>query len=822
MQRLFPENAFVAPYMVAGNRACVAEAPGAQEAETGEPLVGAAGSWLRGREDENGRRSGGLYKAAGVDQNSISRLNVIQCRPPNNLFPTDPEARSYISKEDALASVNHCLEHWTLPALRGRNFQRVDILGDKALLALTGKQGISRWRGSPLPIPALGDKTIAVPTLHPAFIARSQELLPAVVADLRKSTISPPEHYETHPSLDTVREFTATEFAFDIECIRATGEITMVGLCAESTKAICVPAQGAYLGELRRIFRNARELIGHNCLQFDLPRLRAVGVVPGEEVQVWDTMLMQHLLQPDLPHGLDFLGSFFTNKPAWKHLSGEDEALYCCRDTDVTWQCYRQLRPMLRAEGLLALYTNVQVPLAKICYLFHELGFQIDPARLGAVRADLTLKAAELEGLLPEGLRTRMVAIRKRTVAPEGTLSLKTKKPLKYIMLDATEEEIPWKSNEVLKEYFYTLRKLPLQTHAKTNEPTVDKTALPKLLKAACKPSYIRSEGEVVSEEVCRVVRALQQLRVIASLMSTFTKEEFGHVERIHASFNVHGTASGRLSSSNPNLQNIPEAARYIYVPSHTDWRIFDVDFSSLENRLTAWFAQDYERLERLSQPGFNEHKWTCSQFFDIPYDLVEKDNSKDAPYGKAKRIGHGSNYGMGPLKISRLYDLPLDEVRVLTEKWRQVNAKTVAWQIETAARAKRDGYLVTPFGRKRWFYTDSAYTESLSFLPQSTGADITFRCLIGLLYDRVAYPEERVASLVQHYAPLPRPARILVQVHDSFVGEAPPDIIDEVRSTLERVMTQPWPELGGFSIPVEYKSGPSWGETKAPQRTLN
>jgi len=814
MRELFPENTFVAPLIVPGNRICIAEAPGAVEAERGEPLVGPSGSWLRGREGENGKRSGGLYRAAGVDESTVSRCNIIQCRPLNNNFPTSPDARSYISREDADASVRHCLNAHVIPIIRSRDWKRIDILGNEALHWLCERDGIGRWRGSPLPVPAVSpEKLLAVPTLHPAFLARTQEMLPAVVADLKKSLFVAPEYYDTHPSLDTVRNFSATEFTFDIECVRATGEITMVGLSEAPTRAICVPAKGAYLTELKRIFKHATTVIGHNCIQFDLPRLQVVGCVLEQSCVVYDTMLMQHLLQPDLPHGLDFLGSFFTNKPAWKHLSGDDEELYCCRDVDVTLQCFKQLRPMLRAENLLDLYENVQVPLARICYLLHETGFKLDPSRLTEVRADLAAKATLLEGQLPESLRTRLVPIRKRQLAPPGTLSEKTGKPLKYITVDATEEVSPWKSNDRLNEYFYTERKLPVQTHAKTNEPTVDKTALPKLLRAASKPSYVRAEGEGVSTEVIRAVRALQELRVIASLLSTFTKEEFGHVERIHASFNVHGTASGRLSSSDPNLQNIPEAARYIYVPSHSDWRIFDVDFSSLENRLTAWFAQDHERLERLSVPGYNEHKWTTSQFFDIPYDEVVKDNSKDAPYGRGKRISHGSNYGMGPLKISRLYDIPLDEVRVLCEKWRKVNGKTVEWQQATAAQAAKDGYLITPFGRKRYFYTDARYTESLSFLPQSTGADVCFRAMIGLMYDRIGWPEERVAAIVPIYRALPRPARLLAQVHDSLVFEGPGELADEIIDSVKLVMSQNWPELGGFNIPVDVKQGPSWGE---------
>jgi len=160
------------------------------------------------------------------------------------------------------------------PVLHSRDWARVDVLGAKPLEALCGVQGgILRWRGSPLPILQLGPTPRTVPTLHPAFIARSQELLPAVVVDLKKTLNLAPENYDTHPNLDDVRAFTATDFAFDIECVRATGEITMVGLCAAPTLAICVPAKGAFLDELKRIFENAKVIVGHNAIQFDIPRL---------------------------------------------------------------------------------------------------------------------------------------------------------------------------------------------------------------------------------------------------------------------------------------------------------------------------------------------------------------------------------------------------------------------------------------------------------------------------------------------------------------------------------------------------------------------
>jgi len=796
--------------------------------------------------------------------------------------------------------------------------------------------------------------------------------------------------------------------------------------------------------------------------------------------KVYDTLLLHHLCFPDLAHDLGFIASQLLQKQAWKHLAGTDELTYNCRDTDSTLQIANLLIPMARHEKVLKLYEEVQVPLARICALMTETGFRIDPARLKTVRADLESKSKELEQQLPAELQTREVPIRKRVLAPPGTLSPKTKKPLKYVMMDSTETVTPWKSSDVLKTYFYETCKLPVQTHAKTNEATTDKTALPKLIRAASKADYTKEHGLEKTQAILRALRALQNLRQMASLLSTFVKEawEDTGVERIHASFSVHGTSSGRLScvdgetpvltskgitfirdlrvgdlvwthrlrwrpvervwikgldemytlklsngesltctldhrllrhnvnkqdvgsklrehrkdgssiqsvytdhgesrrgtgfnlpqrrlrtskasiksgvqsptetsvlhiqdglkkshegnervfapqlegrgirwerlsdikareeknfcsqnsygeitgfrassgtadtphrrkqgeqrpgqsgdsdtcwtcqdsrdakaglesvtieeiyysgvrevfditvaddssylsagvfshnSSAPNLQNIPESVRCIYIPSYTDWVIFDVDFSSLENRLTAWFSQDYERLERLNIPGFSEHKYNASVFFGIPIEEVIKDNSKDAPYGKGKRISHGTSYGMGPMKISRLYDLPFAEVKELHEKWKAANPKTVAWQLETAEKAKKDGYLTTPFGRKRWFYTDSAYTESISFLPQSTGADLVFRCMIALMYDRIGWPESQVQKLVQFYKPLPRPAQLLVQVHDSLVGQAPLSLMPEVVDTLVRVMSQPWPELGGYSIPAEPKVGNSWGE---------
>ena len=1052
MRDLFPHNNFVPPRM-GGLRLAVAEAPGAEEAAAGEPLVGTAGKWLRGSPGEGGRRIGGLYYKAGVRDEELTLVNCINCRPPENVFPTDPDARSYISVEAAERAVEHCLDAHVRPLLRARPWKRVDLLGEKALRFLTGKEGgIKRWRGSPLELkdlPVAG--AVAIATLHPSAIARDQTLIPAVISDLKKSLTQPPELYVPRPSLAQVQAFTSRVFAFDIETNPATQEILCVGLSAERFHAICVPFAGAYIPELKRIFAAAEILVGQNSLQFDLPILAGAGIAPPAAAQLYDTMLMQHLLAPDLPHGLDFLGSIFTNKPAWKHLSDEDMELYCCRDVDVTFQCWQQLKPLLVQENLLSLYELVQVPLAKICRLMYDTGVRVNPGRIAEARTALKAEALKLEANIPEKLRTRKQAIKQRQPAPPGTLG-KSGKPVKYVMVDAEETVQPWRSPDVIKEWLYEELALPLQTNPKTHKISTDKFALEKLLRQC------RKTGKLAE---ARSIEALQRLRKVDELLTTFVSEAITQVERVHPHFNVHGTASGRLSSSEPNLQNIPESARIIYVPDYDDWEWASVDFSQIENRLTAHFARDHERMQRfLVDPNFSEHKFAASLFFNIPIEDVQKDNDKDAPYGKAKRIVHGVNYGMGPRKIVNMYDMDFREVRELIAKWKGAIAPTSKWQEETAAQAKRDGVLTTPFGRKRWFYcavpetktltedlrwvevgslkegdtliafdeepsmgkgygrkyqkatvtatgrekmpcykvvtdrgtvtvsfnhpflvdrkkggsqyvwrqaqhlevgariaflaepwehdtsneagwlagfldgegsvaryaitaaqkpgavlsraqdwftckgfwrglymdkrdvghiqltsrlpdalrllgtlrpvrllgaanklweghriwgkwtqpasvlsleflgerevvalststktvilngllshnTTSYFTESLSFLPQSTAADIIYRAMIGLMWERIGWPLQKALQVVKVAEPLPEPAKLILQVHDELDIIYPRPMRDKVLGVVQRVMEQPFPELGGLSIPIGISCGPSWGEVK-------
>jgi DNA polymerase len=142
MRRLFPTNTFVEPSWGTGKTLVCAEAPGEEESIQGKPLVGGSGKWFNS-----------MAKAAGHPRETLTCLNIIQCRPLDNLFPTDAAARSYISKEDADRAVKHCIKAHVLPVLEHHTWTKIIILGDKALRWLTGRtEGVTKWRGSPLTV----------------------------------------------------------------------------------------------------------------------------------------------------------------------------------------------------------------------------------------------------------------------------------------------------------------------------------------------------------------------------------------------------------------------------------------------------------------------------------------------------------------------------------------------------------------------------------------------------------------------------------------------------------------------------------------------
>jgi uracil-DNA glycosylase family 4 len=798
LRNKFPDQIFVAPRVGSNLRLEIGEAPSSTEADEGSPFAGSSGGWLRN-----------IYAKAGLREQDNSALNVIQCQPPGNVFPTDPKGKEFLDDKEAHRAIEHCRVHHLEPFMATRPWVRIDTFGDKPLRHVLGKaSGIGNWRGSILPVPALGNRKIAIPTFHPSYIAKDQAMFPVAINDILKTLDIDPEQYNIYPSIADVRAFRHKKFAFDIETAGWTKEIRMVGLCAEDFTAIVVPFIGEYVDELKRIFIEADEVVGQNIVQFDLPVLAHNGVHVRSPLlcMVWDTMLMHHLRFPVFPHDLEFIGKQFTNKGAWKSDKVSYET-YCARDVDVTWRSYGALDYLLRQAGLHDLYKYVSWPLAKICRLMTDTGITRSSSRILTLREELKAGILKNEQFLPEELRTTILRGTKRKKAPPGTVD-DAGEPVKWLHVPFEKEVVPWRSVEVKKHFLYEVlrdpkgKKLPVQEHIKTKKPTADKNALDRLYARYKLPE----------------LKALKELNKSATLLSNFAKTgtelAAGGCDRVHPSFNVHGTESGRLSSSGPNIQNQPQAVRYTYVPRNAGGKILSVDYSGIENRLVAWMAKDRKRQAWFRDPDFSEHKHLASLRQGIPYGEVEKSKDKDSPYAISKIIVHGSDRMMGSLKISKQFDLDFNTVKDFQAMWKREIADTIAWQSRIGNSAARVGWLANVFGRKIWLWETNSATKAVSFMPQSTAADVIYRAMIALMYERIDWPKEWAQKVAPIVEPLPEGALLLAQVHDELLTETDnAELTPRVLEVLTKVMTQPWPELDGLSLPIGTGVGDSWGD---------
>lgn len=845
-----------------GKELWVGEAADREDAQTGKPFSGGAGSWLSS-----------MMRAARISRTSPSIINVLGCHPPDNIFPGSMKW-SATDRSTARGAVEYCRQHHLEPALSQIQPTRIVALGNEALRAVTNRSGILQWRGSPLPLRGrMAEGPKVVPTLHPAFLMRQAALFSVAVQDLRRRLDLPPEDYDLYPTIDTVRSFAATTFSFDFEW-DSTGSITMCGLSDRWYKSICVPFVGEFIPELKRIFEAAEVLIGHNIVDADTYYFTQLGW--NVTAKLHDTMLAQHLIQPDMRHGLGFVGSVFTGKVFWKGSGEESEdddgnilptgaqwktwdspdaiprefggyggcrssdeswRLYNARDTDGTLQAEAPIFKTLRDFGQESVYWNVSVPAAYICRDINRTGLRIDPTKVVTIRDTIQVELDATELRLPEGLRPYEEAITKQIPAPEGTYKPKSKtckgtkkaphEPwtieftnpsnestcihclkiygpgkmalLKRVKVPGTKRVVPWNSTAKVINYAKSIgcKEVP---HAKTGNSSGDKRA---------RRIWGREHTEFTIVDV---------LKKLSTQKNSFAKEALQNLEWVKFRLAVTGTSEGRLSCSgqypaNLNLQNQPKAIRKIFIPDQEGYGILSHDIVQGENMLTAWLAKDWDRWERLCTPGFDEHSYMASRFFNT---TVGPDDPLRKP---GKVINHGRNYGLGERKTQDYlalegFNFTIADIREMISIWKKENARTAAWQQETIHLAQRQSYLDNPFGRRRWFQGRDFATKALAFLPASTLADMVLRMMVAHYPSR--FGTEIMALRLPVVADLCEGWRMALQVHDDLVFIGPDDTHQEMARRTKAIMTMPWRELDGFTFRVESKySTSSWGDSK-------
>ncbi len=418
----------------------------------------------------------------------------------------------------------------------------------------------------------------------------------------------------------------------------------------------------------------------------------------------------------------------------------EQVAPYAAADAAVTFRLVEHLRPRLEAAGMLELFSQLEMPLVRVIAAIEQTGVALDRHYLAELSVEL---AARLQALEAEIYNL---------TGGYGSFNINSPKQL----------------NDVL------FGKLGLKPEGGRKTTHGHSTAADVL-------DSLRGQHPIIE--------LILEYREIGKLKGTYVDALPAlinpHTGRLHTSYNQAGTSTGRLSSSNPNLQNIPirtdegrKVRRAFIAPEGS--RLLSVDYSQIELRILAHFSQDATLLEAFHQ-GQDIHAATAAAVYDIPVDEVTKEQRNFA-----KRVNFGLIYGMGAHRLARESSLTYAEAERFIQTYFERMPGVLRYLEETKRRARSPEGLTTLFGRRRVFPTLSGgqianrqaiqaeERMAINMPIQGTAADIMKRAMIDV------HEGLSRAGLA---------GRIILQVHDELVLEVPEAELMETRDLVVRLM---------------------------------
>jgi DNA polymerase-1 len=504
---------------------------------------------------------------------------------------------------------------------------------------------------------------------------------------------------------------------------------------------------------------------------------------------VFDPMLASYVLNPDTSHNLTdlalrYLGLILTNYvdlvPKGKTIADINIAAvahYCCLQVYATWQLVPKMRAELdKIPALSQLLIEVEQPLEAVLAAIEYTGVRINSAYLQELSQQLETDLAKLHEQATE-------------IAGEN-FNLGSPKQLSYILFE--------------KLGLSTKYSRKIQTGYSTDAATLEKL------------QEIDETG---------FVNAIIEYRTLSKLKSTYVDAlpvlVRPDTHRVHTNFNQTATSTGRLSSSNPNLQNIPirtafsRQIRKAFLPE-SDWLMVAADYSQIELRILAHLSQE-PVLVQAYQQNEDIHTVTAKLVF-------EKEDITADERRIAKTINFGVIYGMGSLKFSRSTGIDKNIANEFIKRFNDRYPEVFAYLEGVKKQAISQGYVETILGRRRYFEFTS---NSLRKLKGSNPADIDLSKLknlgaydAGLLRSAANAPIQgssadiiKIAMVQLHEVLRNYQARLLLQVHDELVFEVPPHEWEELQPQIKSVMEG----AVNLSVPllVEVRAGENWMETK-------
>ena len=515
------------------------------------------------------------------------------------------------------------------------------------------------------------------------------------------------------------------------------------------------------------------EKIGQN-LKYDLAVLNAHGIeVVGP---FFDTMLAHALVDPTQRHTMDFMaesllgytpmkisaliGAKGNNQKTMADAMDEDIASvvrYACEDADITLQLADKLAPMVVASGQEKVFREIECPLLPVLTRMEGEGIAIDTNALKDIAESLNKRIHELE----------------------------------KVVIDAAGVDFNMKSPKQLGEVLFNRLKLvdkPKKTktgHYVTNEQVLQTLA---------------SEHEIV--------RDILEYREVTKLKSTYVDAlpEFidAKTNRIHTTFHQMVAATGRLASSDPNLQNIPvrtelgRGVRRAFVPRAAGRKLLAADYSQIELRIMAALSGD-EAMREAFAGGLDVHTATAARVFGVSLDEVTREQRSGA-----KMVNFGIIYGISAFGLSQRLRIPRGEAKEIIESYLKEYSGVKAYMDRLIEEGEKVGYVETLAGRRRYLpdlssrnHTVRSAAERMAINTpiQGTAADMI---KIAMIKADTAFREKGFQS------------KLILQVHDELLVDLVPDEETEVRAVLEDAMVNALP-LDGVPIVIETGTGDNW-----------
>lgn len=605
------------------------------------------------------------------------------------------------------------------------------------------------------------------------------EVPPIAAPDQLDNILNSVHDYHCIEGEEAIRELVSfleiqDEFCFDTETTSVNAnEAELVGISFAYVEGeafyVPVPSDPSECQAVVELFRGLFEnpnitKIGHN-IKYDLLVLKNYGIeVRG---RLYCTMLAHYLIAPESRHSMDWLAQQYLNydpvpiesligkkgksQGNMRDMSIADVVDYASEDADITLRLKKKLEPELQKDHLEKLFLEVETPLIPVLAAMEFEGIRINTESLRDMSIDLEKEAREIEQRVYE------------LAGEEFNLAS------------------PKQLGEIL---FNKLNLLPNAKKTKTGQYATGEEVLSKLA----------MEHEIA--------QAILDHRQVVKLKSTYVDALPSLINpktgRVHTSYNQAVAATGRLSSTNPNLQNIPirtERGREIrkaFVPRDDNFKILAADYSQIELRIMASFSKDSSMIEAFKN-GRDIHATTASKIFQVPLEAVTSDMRR-----KAKTANFGIIYGISAFGLSQRLGIPRGEAKEIIDAYFKEFPGVKAYMDQSIQKAQKYEYVETVLGRRRYLRDINSRNATMRGFAERNAINAPIQ---GSAADMIKAAMINVHHWMQS-ANLK--SKMLLQVHDELVFDAHVDEIELLKKEIPLLMAN----AVTIDVPLEVEVG--------------